>query len=191
MPFGLGFFATAGVSGAAGSFDLLETQVLGSTTASVTFSNLNSTYGATYKHLQIRATARTNRSGEFSDPIYLSLNGSTSAEYSVHALIGNGSSVSSGAGTSTGFPSVDYAFASNAGANLFSAHVYDFLDAFTANKNRTVRILTGGAGPTSGSSIDLRSIARYNTAAITSITLDPIGSFVTGCRFSLYGIKAA
>ena len=47
MPFGLGFFATAG-AGAAGSFDLLETQVLGSAQASVTFSSLG-TY-SNYKH---------------------------------------------------------------------------------------------------------------------------------------------
>jgi hypothetical protein len=190
MPFGLGFFATAGAGGAAGSFDLLETQILGSDTASVTFSSLDTNYASTYKHLQIRVTARTNRSS-YSDPIYLAINGSTSSEYHSHGLWGNGSSVTSGASGTTGFPSVDYAFAATAGSNLYSAHVYDFLDAFTANKNRTLRILTGGAGPTSGNHVELRSIARFNTAVTSSIRLQPIGSFITGSRFSLYGIKAS
>ena len=56
MPIPLGFFAAAGAV-AGGSYDLLETTILSSNAASVTFSNLNN-YAADYQHLQIRAVVK-------------------------------------------------------------------------------------------------------------------------------------
>ena len=99
MPIPLGILAVAGAgaAGGGGAFDLLETTVLGSDTASVTFSNLN-TYSA-YKHLQIRLVARsTNASASRS--VRIQFNGDTASNYAYHYLLGDGSSVSSDASTS-------------------------------------------------------------------------------------------
>jgi hypothetical protein len=185
MPFGLGFFATAG-AGSAGSFDLLETQVLGTAAASVTFSSL-STYAATYQHLQIRTVARLS----FSDverSLVLRFNGDAASNYNNHGVFGTGSSVSSYyfADTYIGLGSFS---AGNATANAFGAGVIDILDAYETTKNKTVRSL---AGSQTTPQMSLRSGLWRNTAAVSSITLlDPTSNLVTGSRFSLYGIKAA
>jgi hypothetical protein len=75
-------------------------------------------------------------------------------------------------------------------ANSFGAAVLDVLDPYSTTKNKTLRCLQGvraGTGP----AIELRSGFWNNTASITSIVFTPetSGSFVSGSRFSLYGIR--
>jgi hypothetical protein len=187
MPFGLGFFATAGAGGAAGSFDLLESQVLGSATASVTFSSL-STYAATYQHLQIRATMRdagSNASFGFR------FNADSGTNYARHELKGNGSSVSSSAGTSEDGGFLGNGATSSTTANSFTGAVIDILDAFETTKFKTVRTLQGTTG--SPTDIYLVSSLWRSTAAATSFQIySRFGTnLAANCRFSLYGIKAA
>jgi hypothetical protein len=184
MPFGLGFFATAGAGGAAGSFDLLETQVLGSSAASVTFSSLSS-YASTYQHLQIRMTTRSTAD---SATTFLRFNADTGSNYSAHRLFGQGSSVVSDA-----FANQAYLFAganmeSGATANSFAGSVVDILDAFETTKYKTTRTMAGATS--TPNYVVMQSGSWRNTAALTQILLYPnTGSYVTGSRFSLYGIK--
>ena len=190
MPFGLGFFATAGASAAsAGSFDLLETQVLGSSTASVTFSSLG-TYSPTYKHLQIRMTVRTTRSNT-ADFLKLTFNADATG-YARHALYGNGSSAAS-YGLTDIISTCDIPGGS-AGANQFGAVVMDILDAYETTKNKTTRALGGAVG--SVNRIQLDSGLWIDTNAISSIKLES-GNAGEGAnlaqysRFSLYGVKGS
>jgi hypothetical protein len=188
MPFGLGFFATAG-AGAAGSFDLLETQVLGSTTATVTFSNLNSAYGSTYQHLQIRYVARSTRSAQDSN-LSLKFN-NDSGTYRFHNLEGYGSgSPSSGTGSSTSMLVATEIGNTNVSSS-FAAGTIDILDAFETSKNKVTRSLSGYVG--GNSVIALKSGLWVNTAAITQIDLSNWdgASHAAGSRFSLYGSKVA
>ncbi len=187
MPFGLGFFATAGVS-AAGSFDLLETQTLTGSQASVTFSNLNTSYGSTYQHLQLRIV--TSHTGAGGNNLRLRFNADTGNNYSYHELIGNGSNVTSGNAPSQSSVLMVVALRQNLSNNSFGAGVVDILDPFETTKNKTVRALSGHAS--TESIVSLTSGARLNTEAITSITL-LMGSGDIGAksRYSLYGIKAA
>lgn len=190
MPFGLGFFATAGAGGAAGSFDLLESQVLGSDTASVTFSSL-STYASTYQHLQLRLVTRTTRNTR-DDHLRFTFNG-TGTSGSWHILYGNGSSVSTSAGTSDGliFGVFSIAAATQT-ASSFTPMVLDLLDPFETTKNKTYRYLTGMTGL--NNIVELGSGGWFNTSALSSIKIENANepsNLVTGSRFSLYGIKAA
>jgi hypothetical protein len=179
----LGFLAVSGVS--AGSFDLLETQVLSSSTASITFSSL-STYAATYQHLQIRAVAKTDRSGASNDNIIMRFNGDSATNYSCHNLRGSSGSATSGAN-----PNETKIICRAVGGNdgNFGAVVIDILDAFETTKHKTTRSLGGY----STDIVELGSGSWRNTVALSSILLDQdVGSnFLTGSRFSLYGIKAA
>jgi hypothetical protein len=183
MPFGLGFFATAGAGGAAGSFDLLETQVLTGSAASVTFSSLG-TYSSTYQHLQIRFVVN-GTSSPFRNR--LRFNGDSATNYATHLLFGSGSSVSSAAGTST----TEMALTSGGNTtNAFSPGVIDILDPFETTKNKTIRHLGGSIG--GNTEITLSSGVWLNTASITSISIRPdSGSYIANSRFSLFGIKAA
>lgn len=184
----LGIIASAGAS--AGSFDLLETQVLGSSQASVTFSSL-STYSS-YKHFQIRFTARSTNSGTANDGLWIQFNGDTGANYAWHRLEGNGSTVVSGAGASSTWILMAVAPRNGNTANIFSAGVCDILDAFDTSKNKTIRAINGVTG-TGNPGVFLNSGFRNNTAALTSMTLLPDAgqSFTANSRFSLYGIKGA
>ena len=169
---------------AAGSFDLLETQVLTSSAASVTFSSL-STYAADYQHLQIRAVSRMSFSNA-ERSLVMRFNADTASSYNNHGYFGSGSSVSSYYLPDT-YISIGSFAAANATANAFGAGVIDVLDAFETTKNTTVRSL---AGTPTTPQISLRSGLWRNTAALTSITLlDPTSNLVTGSRFSLYGIR--
>lgn len=183
----LGFWAaSAGGGAAAGSFDLLETQVLASSAASVTFSSL-STYAADYQHLQIRMVSRMSFSNA-ERSLVMRLNGDTASSYNNHGLFGNGSSVGSFYFADT-YISIGSFAAANAAADAFGAGVIDVLDAFNSSKNTTVRSL---AGTPTTPQISLRSGLWRNTAALTSITLlDPTSNLVTGSRFSIYGLRKA
>jgi hypothetical protein len=170
------------------AFDLLETTTLATATSSVTFSGLGS-YASDYDHLQIRLFARTNR-GSSVDIVIMTLNGDTGSNYSWHSLGGNGGAVEGTGGSSqVKINTVGVAAGTSAG-DVMGAGVLDILDFGNTSKNTTV---TGLGGNTGGNDVRLISGTWFNTAAVTSITLDQnIGTTFDGAsRFSLYGIKKA
>lgn len=192
MPIPLGVLAVAGAgaAGAAGAYELLETQILTSNQNSVIFSNLNSTYGSTYKHLQVRMAARGTRN-DTNTLIQVIMNGiETNGNYAFHFLQGTGSAVTSNA--SANINSIDlYGIPSaTATANNFGAVVLDILDAFSTNKNKTVRALSGFTG--TSETINLTSGVFLSTSAITSLTFeDRFAQVATGTRISIYGLRSA
>jgi hypothetical protein len=183
----LGIFSAAGAGGVvAGSYDLLETQILGSSQNSITFSSLG-TYASDYKHLQIRVTTRV-AAASTGATLTFRLNGDTGSNYSNHELTGNGSSVTSygEANVTRGFFGVSPGSSST--ANVFGSTVFDLLDPFSTTKNKTSRSL---GGQTSGNFVYLYSSSHRSTAATTSIQIFHVSGsdFVTGTRMSLYGSK--
>ena len=183
----LGIFSAAGAGGAASDYELIETQILGSSTPSVTFSSLG-TYSSTYKHLQIRYIVRnSNASDEIA--LRLRLNGdATTANYTFHQLAGTGSSVVSTGNTNQGFLALTNQPGSTSAANIFHPGIVDVLDAFSTTKNKTSRNIGGFAG--SVRNISIYSGVWLSTASITSMEISTAtGTFVAGSRFSLYGIR--
>lgn len=168
------------------SFDLLETQVLTSSAASVTFSSL-STYAADYQHLQLRIVSKNVGSTGYGGG-FIRFNSDTGANYSSHLLRGNGSAVSSGA--SINATSMAMLLVRDSSADVYQPAVFDVLDPFDTSKNTTIRGLLG-VPSTSGTFIELMSGSFRNTAALTSITFLPEGglNLGSGSRFSLYGIR--
>lgn len=180
-----GILASSG--GAAGAYDLLETTVLSTTSSSVTFSSLGS-YASTYKHLQIRATMRAN--GTTLTTFRIRLNGDTGSNYASHRLLGNGSTVTSSASTSSVAMFLGNRLPGDSTANSFTASVIDILDFGSSSKNTTIRNLSGFSDGVNGHNIVLSSGFWNNTAAVTSIEVSSASdSFVSGSRFSLYGVK--
>jgi hypothetical protein len=171
-----------GAGGASGSYELIESTILGSATASVTFTSGGAWAG--YKHLQVRATLKNSSSDT---DLRLRFNSDTGNNYALHNLYGYSGSVASNAVTSTsaivpGFQAI------SSETNQFGSMILDILD-FQGTKNKTIRSFTGNAG-SSISYVSLRSGLWTNTAALTSLTLIPTsGNLAANCRFSLYGIK--
>jgi hypothetical protein len=191
MPIPLGVLAVAGAGGAAGggaAYELLETVLVGSGgQSSIEFTSLNSTYGSTYQHLQLRWTARNTGSFTSRDT-RVRVNGSSST-YAYHYLTGNGSSVTSSNETFSslyvgGMPGA------SATANIFSTGVMDLLDAFETTKNKTTRTLAGRTG--NNNEIMLLSGLYISTNAIDSISIFPnTDNFAQYSRFSLYGMRSS
>jgi hypothetical protein len=177
----LGFLAGSG-GGVDTDYELIATTLVASAVSDVTFSSL-ATYASTYKHLQIRATARMTTGSVFG--IYSQLNGDTGANYSHHLLFGNGSTVTSAASTLNTFVLTGLSAASDSTTNVFGSTVIDLLDPYAA-KNKTIRTLSGVVS----TGIHLHSGIWVNTASLTSWKLYPqSGNWAIGSRFSLYGIK--
>jgi hypothetical protein len=190
--FPLGILSAAGAGGAPAGpsdYELITTEILGTSQASVTFNNLGD-YSSTYKHLQVRVVSRSNRGAVFEDTL-LRFNGSTS-DYASHWLEGaNGVVPSSNQGTSN---SRMYIFGgtngNNATANAFGATVIDILEPFNTTKNKIIRHLSGRI-PESSQGVSFGSGLWVNTSSVTSFTILPDGgsAWVAGSRFSIYGIK--
>jgi hypothetical protein len=186
----LGIFSAAGAGGATGTYELIETYVLGSSQSSVVFSNLG-TYSSTYKHLQIRGSVRSDRSG-FNASIYaMRFNGDTGANYSWHSLRGTGSAGESEGVANASLMRVSFVPAAPSTANGFDALVVDIIDPYSTSKNKTAKSLAGIAS--SQNNISLMSGNFRSLSAITSVTfLDELSgsnNFVAGSRFSIYGIR--
>jgi hypothetical protein len=169
-----------------GDYELIESAILTSSQASITFSGLGS-YASTYKHLQVRITARGTQAQIFGQA-NLRFNGDSGSNYAEHRLRGTGSAVQSTGGGSTSFIGLDQVTGSTSATGSFGAFVVDILDFSSSTKNTTVRALTGSLND---NQVSFRSGLYNNTAAITEIFIGAgsADNFVAGSRFSLYGIR--
>ncbi len=156
----------------------IATNLLGSATATVTFSNIPQGY----KYLQLKAFHQSTGSAES----YMQFNGDTGSNYKIHFIYGTGAAVASGVGSATNNVSFNYSAGTG---SIFGASVTDILDYSNVNKYKTTRSLGGYDANGSGLSIFYSGL-WMNTAPITSITLfQASGNFATNSRFSLYGIR--
>jgi len=167
-------------------FESIQTVTIGSGgQSSVSFTSIPSTY----KHLQIRYSARSGRSRVANSGMVMRLNGSYGT-YS-HSLTGDGSTVATGAGA----PSINGIFLEAPGisatSGIFGAGVIDILDYATGTKNATVRVLSGDDCNGSGR-LTLGSQFVNSTTAISSLafeTVDGTTNIQEFSKFALYGIK--
>ena len=157
---------------------------LATSTASITFSSIP----ATYKHLQVRALIRTDRATTYDYPA-IRFNSDSGANYVVHYMEGNGSTVSQGTQTGMTYIGLNEIAGGNATANIFGVSILDILDYTNTNKNTTTRVL-GGYNLNGTGVMTLRSGLWLNTAAITTLTIIPATgpNFVQYSAFTLYGI---
>jgi len=181
-----GLFGT-GVPPVTNSYESIATVNVGSGgTSSISFTSIPSTY----KHLQIRLIARTNRNDQNGDFFQTTFNGDTAANYSWHFLQGNGSSVGAVGNGSQSMMETNRIPTALIGANVFGAIVIDILDYADTNKYKTIRSLGGYDGNGTGE-IYFNSGSWRSTSAVNSITLNNSGSRTIQqySHAALYGIK--
>ena len=167
-------------------YELIESVFLASTTASVTFSNLNQ-YAAEYRHLQIRAVTRDSGSAPGPGGLWLRFNGDSGSNYAWHRVYGSASALPSDGGSSTTRILAGINVSGGSASNAFGPAVVDLLDLY-ASKNKTIRNLSG-ANTSSSPTIQLGSGVWLSTGSVSSLELTTDNSFTTGSRFSLYGIR--
>jgi hypothetical protein len=173
-----------------GAYELLDTvSVSSSGQVSVTFSNLNTSYGSTYQHLQLRMTHRAS-GGTRSDNVYLQLNSSTTG-YDYHYLYSTGTATSAGGSINQTNMIVGRLTGSTSGAGIFGASVVNILNPFETTTNKSIRSLTT-ANDGTDNTIWLFSGQWRNTGALTTLTLTSGATdFVQYSTFSLYGMRSS
>ena len=174
---------------AGGAFESIATVTVGAGgNGTITFSSIPSTY----KHLQVRLIARTDRSGSPSANMLFRFNSDTATNYSGHGITGNGSTASEFndvSSTSIGFNRISGA---TAGANTFGASIVNILDYADTNKYKTAKGLGGLDNNASSGEIYFESGAWRSTSAINRIDITSVAgtvNFVQYSQFALYGIK--
>jgi hypothetical protein len=184
----LGIIASSfrSAAGPDGAYDALATVTVPSGgLASVTFAGIPNTY----KHLQIRGIARSNRAST-RDGVKVTVNGNTS-NFTYHNLYGEGTTTVSQAVTNQSEIVLNDISGANASANIFGAIVIDVVDYASTSKYKTIRSF-GGSDVAIGGLLGLSSGFYFgNTNAITSITLQAyIGTNLAEySSFTLYGVK--
>jgi hypothetical protein len=187
------FFGYLGAAiSAAGSYDLLESEVLSTSSTSIVFNNLN-VYASDYKHLQIRAVTRDTRAISGANNVIMHFNGETSGSnyFQLQYLKGADGATASGTEGVTSYIIPYTQPSANDTTNAFASAVIDLLDPFNSNKYTTSRSLRGvNLDAAYSTQVGLSSGIWMNTAALTEVSFAPIvGSFAPYSRISIYGVK--
>jgi hypothetical protein len=170
----------------ASSYDSISTATLTTTQLEVTLSSIP----ATYKHLQVRITARSDRPVAIDSCfIYLNTDSTGGGNYNAHGLIGTGAAASSYYDNGN-FLAVGVLPGSSATSGIFGGFVFDLLDYANTNKFKTSRSI-GGCDLNGSGQVRLNSGLWRSTAAVNSITFtcNGPGSFIAGTKVALYGIR--
>jgi hypothetical protein len=172
----------------ANTYVLISSNVLGSNTATVTFSSIP----ATYTDLLVRIGARGDTFAQSTETFTLRINSNSGANYSQTRMINAGGSgtVSYDANT-TSLAIVRGMTASTATANIFG-NVEIYIPSYTSTQNRPIYIQGGGENNDTSSFYNLAEAGLFrNTSAITTLLFAPNNStnFLAGSSFYLYGIK--
>jgi hypothetical protein len=165
----------------ASTYTPIATQTLGSSTSSITFTSIPSTYTDLVMVSNIGTVGGNITSG-------IQFNGDTATNYSFTALYGDGSSA--GSGRVPNNTSIYVNYYAEATTTLLAQTVIYHIQNY-ANTNTYKTVLTRASSAPSGVSAVV-GLWR-STAAITSLVLrsTSANNYAAGSTFTLYGIKAA
>jgi hypothetical protein len=169
-----------------GTYTLIASSTLTTSTTTVTFSSIP----ATYTDLRIVTAARSD-AGDRVSSYYFDLNGLTTSIYSRTNLTGNGSSASSARASNQGLGQIGTITGSVSTSNIFPVNTMDILDYSNSTTFKTVLTRTNLEQPTAGFEVGAIVNLVRTTNAITSVKFYCVGNFVAGSTFRLYGIEAA
>jgi hypothetical protein len=178
------------VSSVSGDYELIEKRVLSSSTASVSFNSISSSY----KHLQFFADLRnTSANATVNNSVYF--NGDTTgANYQRHFLQNSYANGLSSGGSADGTFNFMYAAGQTYSANTATNHlnIYDYTSTSKYKMLTNVAMfLNNGAGSGIAQGFGgMYTGVWQNTNAITSVTFEANdGTLESGSTFWLYGIK--
>lgn len=169
-----------------GDFESIATATGTGSSATISFTNIPSTY----QHLQIRVNAKSTSGTSYSG---ITLNNDTASNYTFHYLQGNGTAASAN-GMGTGGYNEFYIneWVTRTGlTNIPGVLIFDLHDYASTSKYKTCRYTSGWEENGDGK-ISLGSGLWLSTAAVNRIDLlCKSGSWSTQTTVSLYGIKGA
>jgi hypothetical protein len=169
----------------ANTYNLIASNTLSSSAASVTFSAIPNTYTDLVLRLSVRTTETTTESG-----YYIQFNSDTASNYSRVYLRGDGSTADSGvAGNATSATITVGATGDSATANTFSNNEH-YIPSYTQSVNKPFGSSTRNETNASAAYLLAHANLWRNNATISSITITANGTnWKSGSSFYLYGIK--
>ena len=173
--------------------EAIATSYLEADAASVTFSGIP----GTYEHLQLRGSAKSDRTSSTNDDVEMTFNGA--AGYAHFRMTGQDSTPDSDATATDSFIKVSsiQSAASVSGAANYGSVIVNIRDyAEDGNKNTTVFGISGvnqATGALGRNRVSFFSGVWTNDDDVTSILLVPSGgsNFVRGSEFTLYGLASS
>jgi hypothetical protein len=168
------------------TYQLISSNVLSSSAASVTFSAIP----ATYTDLVLRWSGRSDVAGQAIKNVSLTFNSIGGTDYSSTRLQGDGNSAASGRVSSAASITLNFATeGATATANTFSNNEI-YIPSYAVSQNKPIGIFNAQEDNITNAYLVAQAGLLSNTAAITSITLSVSSdNFVSGSSFYLYGIK--
>jgi hypothetical protein len=165
------------------TYTLIDSEVLASSQASVTFSAIP----ATYTDLVLRASIRCSASAD-EDTIFITVNGDTNSNYSRTRLLGNGSTVTSARTSNATTINAGQVNANTSTSNTFT-NLEMYFPNYTSTSNRPLSMDSAAENNATAATRFVNAVLYRGTSAITSITFGD--NFVSGSSFYLYGISNA
>ena len=169
------------------TYTLIESQVLGSSAASVTFSAIP----ATYTDLVLRVSARSSSVAD-ADAIRYRFNSDTTSNYSFTVLQGLGTSAASSRESNYTFNG-RYFYAAVGGTSTSDTFGNGelYIPSYTANQYKPISEFGVEENNATTANMNVGASLWRNTAAINTIYLylQSAANFVTDSSFYLYGIK--
>jgi hypothetical protein len=167
-----------------GSRFLIESQVLTTSAASVTFSAIP----ATYTDLVIKTSLRHNAASTQDTFLITAINGATG--FSNIWIRGDGASVISSSATPSSASYVGQIPGATATSDTFD-NTEIYIPSYTASQNKPFSTFSVQENNATTAYMGVTAGLWSNTAAITSIAFSANGqSFVSGSSFYLYGISS-
>ena len=168
------------------TYQLISSNVLSSSAASVTFSAIPSTY----TDLVLRTSVRTDKASTTAD-LNVRVNGNTSSVYSRIRLRGSGSSATSQLESSQTYLHIDQGADGNtATSNTFASNEFYF-PSYLSSANKPLSVFSAQENNSTTAYLIAAAGLIQDTNPITSILVYTEGAvnFVSGSSFYLYGIK--
>ena len=175
--------------GAGGDVTLIASTILTSVSTGIVFSSIP----GTYDHLLIRASARSDRSGNEVDAVLLIFNNDTGANYALVTIdLSHSNTIGTGAdtaGASMDLCLIPAATAPTGEFNNLEATIQHYADTTGRTSVRTANMYARNTA-SSGLVAQQNVCTWRDVSVITSINVDcQISNFVAGSHFLLYGVN--
>jgi hypothetical protein len=170
------------------TYTLIDSEILASSAASVTFSAIP----ATFTDLVVRASTRPATGGGSFDTLSMRFNGSSAADYSVTYLITNDNVVESGRSSSASRTFIRFGEGNGTTANTFgSLEIY--IPSYTASQNKPFSSVAVSENNATARYMGINAgLFRDNTAISSILIYSENGlDFASTSSFYLYGISNA
>ena len=170
------------------TYTLINSNVLSSSAASVTFSSIP----ATYTDLVVRISARCDNGGNQNN-LRIQFNSDSSSNYSETMVYGNGSAASSfRVSSQTNILEALVVDGNGATANTFGS-LEMYIPSYTVSQNKPISTFAVQENNTTGAFIYATADLWRNNATISSIYIEAGATvnLLSGSSFYLYGISNA